>query len=59
MPELLTLVEELVKHFDKRDVASGKCTNVANEPIYSRDHLVQQSTFLSIVTLTIRVIRSN
>ena len=61
--ELMGLVEEIAEFVraERRLVlpAAGEAlwVNAANEPVYAPEHLAEQRTFTSVLTLTYRVIK--
>ncbi len=50
--ELLKLVSELVKFVNRKDLENAKFKKVANEPIYSSEHLNEKRLFTSLITVT-------
>jgi hypothetical protein len=57
---LMALVEEIVNAFDGQPLAAvpnSFCVAVANDPVYSQDHMEQYRQFTSVITLTFRVIQ--
>ena len=49
---LLTLVSEIVKFVNRKDLENAKFKKVANEPIYSTEHLNDKRLFTSLITVT-------
>ncbi len=49
---LLTLVSEIVKFVNRKDLENAKFKKVANEPIYSSEHLNDKRLFTSLITVT-------
>ena len=57
---LMTLVEEIAEFLAGQRLATYQtavCVDVANEPIYSPEHMEQLRQFTSVLTLTYRVLR--
>ena len=58
---LLTLVEDIADFFRLRPmtaVGTALWASVEHAPLYDRDLLLEQSLFLSVITLTFTVVRS-
>ena len=49
---LLTLVSEIVKFVNRKDLENAKFKKVTNEPIYSSEHLNDKRLFTSLITVT-------
>jgi len=50
--ELLKLVSEIVKFLNRKDISGAKFKKIANEPIYSSEHLNEKRLFTSLITVT-------
>ncbi len=58
--ELLKLVSEIVKFVNRKDIANAKFRKVANEPIYSSEHLNEKRLFTSLITVTyLKILTAN
>lgn len=61
VPPLMALVEEIVEFLARRKLAAVPDVlwlRCANDPIYSPQHLNEQRTFVSVLTLTYRVMKA-
>jgi len=60
VPELCGLVDEIAEFLNRRTLQAAPqavWVKTANEPIYAADHLAEQRTFTSVLTLTYRVMK--
>ncbi len=60
LPGLLSFVDEMVTFLRKRKLTSvpeAVWLRSVNDPIYSREHLVNQRTFTSILTVTYKAVK--
>jgi hypothetical protein len=60
VPGLLDLAEQIIDALRGRSLAGcpqAVWVRTANEPIYAADHLAEQRTFTSVLTLTYRVLQ--
>lgn len=53
---LMTLVQEIADHLERKMMDSAYWRNTKNEPIYSPKHLREMRQFTSVLTLTYRVL---
>jgi len=49
---LLTLVTEIIDFVNRRNIGEAKFIKVANDPIYSPEHLNEKRLFTSLITVT-------
>lgn len=60
VPGLLDVVDEIAAHLRGRPLADAPqavWVRTANEPVYAPEHLAEQRTFTSVLTLTYRVLQ--
>lgn len=55
--EMLDLVESIADHLRRRNLPMAVWVRTVNEPVYAPEHLAEQRTFTSVLTVTYRVLR--
>ena len=59
MPPMLAFTDEIVTFLRKRSLAAvpgATWIRCSNDPVYSREHLIQSRVFTSVITVTYRMV---